>query len=69
MGKLQLMKDYLKDVDQKDWEILFLGKAICAKGHNVAELERKTAQRKCYNLEKVNCADKQGEIEAKLAEE
>jgi hypothetical protein len=62
-------KTYLKDVDQKDWEILFLGKAIWAKGLKVAELERETAQWKCFNLEKFNCADKQDEIEAKLAKE
>jgi hypothetical protein len=35
----------------------------------VAELDKKTAQWKCYNLDKFNCAEKQDEIEKKLAEE
>jgi hypothetical protein len=63
------MKTYLTDVEQKDWEILFLGKAIWANGFKVAELDKKTDQWKCCNLDKFNCAEKQDEIEKKLAEE
>jgi hypothetical protein len=31
-----------KDVEQKDWEIMFLGRAVWAQGHKVAELGRKS---------------------------
>jgi hypothetical protein len=66
---LRILKEYINDLDAKDWEIMFLRRAIWADGFKIAEFNKQTSEWDLMNLCKFNVKGKQAEIAAKIAAE